>query len=97
MLGMDVGLVDGPVGVARHGRGIGRDSAPEVGDVGVELVDRLGAVGPGRTGAQDGERAGKGLDVVGGIAQVGPEVGGDARLSPEVRERRTRARLPIVG
>ena len=70
----------------RYGVGVGREGAPEVRKVGVDVVDRLDP-GLRLAGEERRERAGERLDVAAHVPERLPDQGGGARLSAEPRER----------
>jgi len=92
MPGMQVALVDGPIAIAGDLLGIGLDRAPEVGDPGVEIVDRLRLAcptrPPSRPGEQDRARTKEGLDVVVHLSERAPDDGRRAALPSEPGEGR---------
>jgi hypothetical protein len=79
-------FVDGPVGMGRDGLGVVLRRAPEVGDVAVEVVDRLN---PGRVGAgqQERGRPAEGFNRVVHVPQTPPDERRDFRLAAEPGER----------
>src|SRR5690606_18206821 len=85
--GVQVVLVDRPIGVAGDLLRVRLDGAPEIGDEPVCIVDRL-APWLVRTVEQYSPAAEKRLDVVRYVAESLPHNMGDLALSAEPRERR---------
>ena len=81
---MQVRLVERPIGVPRDLHGVGLDCAPEVGNLGIEVIDRF-VLRLARTIQKDCERARKRLDVVGRVAECAPYDFSDTTLGDEVR------------
>lgn len=84
MTGVEVGLVDGPVGVMGNLLRIGRNGAPEIRQVSILVVDRFRADGI-RPRQEDGQRSGKWLNVIECVAEARPDEMGNARFPTKPR------------
>lgn len=81
---VQVGLVDGPVGMECGRLRVELHGSPEVRDVGVEIINGLDPPGMG-PGEEDGRGVAKRLDEVHHVPEPLPDEGGDPRFPTESR------------
>ena len=87
---MEIALIDRMIGVLGHLVRRLLESAPEVRDESIGVVDRLGALRAARAGQETRAGAEERLDDVGHAAEALPDQRRDARLAAEVGERRVK-------